>query len=162
MRGGWPRGERARFAMRGAGAPRHGSLRARWLAHRRFVWFVVAAGASVPVNIAARVLFSKAMPYELAVLASHVVGMLTAFALTRLFVFEASGRSVRSELARFAVVNVFSAALTLGVSVGLLRWVFPSVGFGSEPELVAHAVGLAIASIGSFLGHSRFSFRARD
>lgn len=129
-----------------------------WQRHRRFVRFVVAAGASVPVNIAARIVVSRWVPFEAAVLLSHVVGMLTAYLLTKLFVFDESGRTVSSELSRFALVNVMSATLTWCVSVGLVRFVFPAIGYGYEPELVAHVIGLAIASVASFIGHSRFSF----
>ena len=129
---------------------------------RQFVRFVLAAGASVPVNLGARVLFSEWMRFEFAVLLSHVVGMLTAYALTRLFVFEASGRSVGGELMRFAVVNVFSAAITWCVSVGLVHLAFPAVAFTFHPELVAHVVGLGVASVTSFVGHSRFSFGRAD
>ena len=138
--------------------PRPG-LGGAWQRHRRFLRFLAAAGASVPVNLGARVVFSDWMRFEFAVLLSHVVGMLTAYTLTRLFVFEASGRSVGSELMRFAVVNVFSAAVTWCVSVGLVYLVFPSVHFAYHPQLVAHVIGLGAASITSFVGHSRFSFR---
>ena len=71
---------------------------------------------------------------------SHCCGMLTAFALTRRFVFERSGRRAPSELARFAAVNVVSVVQTWVVAVGLLRLVFPRIGFDTEPELVAHAI----------------------
>jgi putative flippase GtrA len=120
--------------------------------------FVLAAGASVPVNILARILISHFVRYELAVVLSHLVGMITAYTLTRLFVFEKSGRSMSSELGRFALVNVFSAALTWIVSVGLVNYVFPQVGFRLQPELTAHVIGLGLASLTSFIGHSRFSF----
>ena len=40
--------------------------------------------------------------------------MLTAFLLTRSFVFERSGRRVSNELARFTVVNVVSLIRDLG------------------------------------------------
>lgn len=125
---------------------------------RQFVRFVLAAGASVPVNLAARALLSNWVPYEVALLLSHGVGMVTAYTLTRLFVFDASGRSVGSELARFAMVNVFSAAVTWCVSVGLVHLVFPALRFTFHPELVAHVIGLGVASVASFVGHSRFSF----
>ena len=131
----------------------------RWRAQRRFLRFVLAAGASVPVNIAARVVLSNWVRYEIAVLLSHLVGMLTAYTLTRLFVFEKSGRKLPSELARFALVNVYSAGQTWVVSVGLVYWVFPWVGFETWPELIAHVIGLALASVTSFVAHSRDSFR---
>jgi hypothetical protein len=44
------------------------------------------------------------------------------------------------------------------VSVGLLRLVFPAIGLQTQPELVAHAVGLASAALTSFWGHRAFSF----
>jgi putative flippase GtrA len=128
----------------------------------QFVRFVLAAGASVPVNLGARVLLSRWVPYEVALLLSHVVGMLTAWTLTRLFVFDASGRSAGSELARFAIVNVVSVAVTWCVSVGLVRHVFPTLQFAWHPELVAHLIGLGVASVTSFIGHKRFSFRGAD
>lgn len=96
----------------------------------------------------------------MAVLLSHGVGMLTAFGLTRAFVFQASGRPVTSELGRFALVNVGSAALTWCVSVALVDWLFPWSRFVYHPELVGHVLGLAVSSISSFVGHSRYSLRA--
>lgn len=127
----------------------------------RFARFLIAAGLSVPVNVGARILFSRWMPYEAAVICSHACGMLTAFALTRWLVFERSGTPVHVELARFAVVNVGSAAVTWVVAVGLVRWLFPAVGFDRQPELVGHVTGLAVSSVVSFFGHRDFSFRER-
>jgi len=127
----------------------------------QFIRFVVAAGLSVPVNLGARILFSQVMPYEIAIVLSHVCGMVTAYALTRLFVFERSGRSAPSELGRFAIVNVVSVAQTWIVAVALVRIVFPRIGYTTEPELVAHAIGLACASVTSYLGHRHYSFGKR-
>lgn len=125
---------------------------------RQFLRFVLAAGASVPVNIAARLVLSDWVRFEVAVLLSHLVGMLTAYALTRLFVFGASGRPVASELSRFAMVNVVSAAITWCVSVGLVHHVFPYLRFDYQPELIGHVIGLAMSAAASFAGHRRFSF----
>ena len=135
---------------------------ATWARHRQFVRFVVAAGASVPVNLAARVLFSRWVDYGVAVLLAHVVGMVTAYTLTRLFVFERSGRRIRAELGRFALVNVFSATLTWAISVGLVDLVFPATGMHTQPELIGHVIGLGCASVASFVGHRRFSFGKVD
>jgi putative flippase GtrA len=126
----------------------------RW----QFIKFLVAAGLSVPVNLGSRVLLSRVMPYEAALVVSHLCGMLTAFLLTRSFVFERSGRQVSSELTRFALVNVLSLVVTWIVAVGLLRLVFPRVGFDTYPELVAHTAGLGLASLTSFYGHRAYSF----
>jgi len=127
----------------------------------RFVRFVIAAGLSVPVNLGARVLLSRVMPYEVAIVVSHVCGMLTAFALTRAFVFERSGRSARSELWRFTLVNLMSVTQTWIVAVGLVRIVFPIAGAPPAPELTAHAIGLASSAFTAYLGHRHWSFRQR-
>ena len=126
--------------------------------HRRFVRFVLAAGASVPVNLAARIILSQWLEYGVAVLLAHGVGMVTAFTLTRIFVFERSGRSIRGELGRFAIVNLFSGATTWAISVSLVGYVFPAIGFHTQPELIGHIIGLGVASVTSFIGHRRFSF----
>jgi len=127
----------------------------------QFLRFVVAAGLSVPVNLGTRILFSQTMPYEVALVLSHGCGMLTAYALTRLFVFERSGRSAPSELGRFAAVNLLSVVQTWIVAVGLVRLVFPRIGFEHQPELVGHVIGLACASVTSYLGHRHYSFGKR-
>lgn len=124
----------------------------------QFLAFVIAAGLSVPVNLLTRVAFSRAMPFEFAVALSHVCGMIVAYVLTKLFVFSPSGRSVVSELARFAAVNVLSLAVTWIVAVGLLRLVLPGLAWVPQPEFVAHVTGLAISAVTSFAGHKYFSF----
>lgn len=128
----------------------------------QFVRFVLAAGLSVPVNLGSRIVFSFWMPYEAAIVLAHVCGMLTAYALTRLFVFESSGRASHVEIARFAVVNLASVTVTWVVAVGLVRWVFPTLGFDRQPELAGHVAGLALSSISSYYGHRHFSFRRRS
>jgi putative flippase GtrA len=124
----------------------------------RFVRFVFAAGASVPINIVARIVFSTRLDYGAAVLLAHGVGALTAYTLTRLFVFERSGRRIHGEFARFAAVNVVSATITWAVSVGLVDVLFPAVGFRFQNELVAHITGLGCSAFFSFIAHSRFTF----
>lgn len=132
------------------------ALRAR---HRRFARFVLAAGASVPVNICARIILSRSLDYGVAVLVAHGIGMVTAYILTRIFVFDRSGRTIHGELGRFASVNVLSAAMTWALSVSLVDYVFPATDFHTQPELIAHVIGLGFASVASFIGHSHFSFR---
>jgi putative flippase GtrA len=125
---------------------------------RNFLKFVFFAGLSVPVNLGARALLSLVVRYELAVVLSHLVGMAVAYVLTRRFVFGSSGRGVTGELGRFAVVNAVSLGITWTISVGLVRIVFPAVGFTFMPELIAHGAGLFCAAVSSYVGHRRFSF----
>jgi putative flippase GtrA len=127
-------------------------------ARLQFLRFLIAAGLSVPVNLGTRILFSLVVPFEIAIVLSHVCGMLTAYGLTRTFVFERSGRTAQSELGRFALVNIVSVSQTWIVAVALVRIVFPWVGLTTAPELLAHSIGLASASVTSYYGHRIYSF----
>jgi putative flippase GtrA len=125
----------------------------------KFLSFVLAAGMSVPINLLVRMGLSLVAPYEVAVVIAHFAGMAAAFFATKLFVFEASGRPVGSEMVRFAMVNAVSLAQTWIVAVGLVRFVFPATGMTVHPELVAHVIGLGSTAVTSYLLHRYFSFR---
>ena len=72
-----------------------------------FLRFLSTGGFAAVVNLLSRHELSKAVSFEIAVVLSYLLGMLTAYVLARQFVFQTSGRSVVSELKRFAIVNVF-------------------------------------------------------
>ena len=137
------------------------TLRYRWqvLAPvNQFVPFLFAGGLSVLVNVGSRILLSTIISYELAVAISHILGMITAFLLNKIFVFSPSGRRLHSEFSRFAIVNAFSLTQTWIVSVGLVRLLFPMTGFDFHPELMAHIIALGLSPFTSFWGHKRYSF----
>lgn len=128
------------------------------LARSPFLRFLASGGIAAGVNVLARILFSQVMAYEIAVVLAYLVGMLTAYVLMRLFVFEASGRGAGSELWRFAVVNAVALVQVWLVSVGLARWLFPAVGYSFHADTVAHVIGVLSPVLTSYLGHKRYSF----
>ena len=121
----------------------------------------MTGGTAALVNIGARVLLNLVMPFEAAVLGAYLIGMATAYVLARLFVFAPSGQSVPSEFLRFGLVNVVGLVQVWLVSVGLLYWLLPAVGLTSEPELVAHAIGVMSTAVTSYYAHKLFTFRPR-
>ena len=123
-----------------------------------FFRFVLAGGTAAAVNIASRWLLSPIMPFEVAVVVAYLIGMITAFTLTRQFVFEKSERHVRSEAARFVLVNLGALVQVWVVSVGLANWVFPMVGFVWRAQLVAHVIGVLSPVVVSYFGHKHFTF----
>jgi len=129
----------------------------RW----RFLLFVAAGGVAAAVNIAIRIVFNWAVPYEVAIVLAYVCGMITAYLLNKYFVFEASGRAVASESLRFALVNLAAVAQVWVVSVGLARFVFPAIGFTWRADTVAHIIGVMVPVFTSYLGHKHFSFAAK-
>jgi putative flippase GtrA len=130
-------------------------------ARRRFLIFLVVGGVAALINVAARFLLSQVMSFEVAIIVAYVVAMLTAYILSRLFVFEASGRSVGDELSRFAVVNVIAIAQVWLVTLALNYHVLPWTGWPYDHELTAHLIGVASPVFTSYLGHKYFSFGSR-
>ncbi len=131
---------------------------ARNLLATRFARFLITGGVAAGVNVVSRYFLSMAMEYRWAVIVAYLCGMTTAWVLSRLFVFEETGRSRTAEYARFGLVNVVAAAQVWVVSVGLAEYVFPELGFDWHPEDVAHVIGVVIPVFTSYLGHKHFSF----
>lgn len=123
--------------------------------------FLLTGGVAAGVNVVSRWLLSHATPYEIAVVLAYLVGMVTAYLLSRAFVFARSGRTVTDEALRFALVNVVALVQVWIVSVGLARLVFPAVGFNWHAEDIAHLIGVVIPAVTSYFGHRHFSFSHR-
>jgi putative flippase GtrA len=68
--------------------------------------FLSTGGLAAVVNLLSRYELNRILSFEIAVFLAYLVGMLTAYVLARRFVFQASGRSIVSELKRSAIVNV--------------------------------------------------------
>ena len=124
-----------------------------------FLRFVVVGGLAALVNWGSCFILSLSMPLGVAVVPVYGLGMVTAYSLSRLFVFNSSGRSLRSELWRFTLVNAFSLLQVWIVTMGLVTLVFPKVGFSWHVDPVAHAIGVASPIVTSFLAHKHFTFR---
>ncbi|CAN5920928.1 hypothetical protein BH11PSE3_BH11PSE3_41630 [soil metagenome] len=123
-----------------------------------FLRFLVTGGVAAIVNLVSRYLLNIVMPFESAVAIAYLIGMLTAYVLVRLFVFPASGRSVGSEMRRFAVVNVVALTLVMLISIVLARGLFPTIGFTWHADDVAHFIGVLAPAITSYFGHRLYTF----
>ena len=131
------------------------------LADNQFLRFALTGGIAALVNLASRYLLNRYMGFEIAVALAYLLGMLTAYALARLFVFSASGRGVRSELVRFTIVNAVALVQVWLISVGLANLVFPAIGFTWHANDIAHLIGVVSPVVTSYFGHRHYSFRAR-
>jgi putative flippase GtrA len=127
---------------------------------QRFIKFVAVGGFAALVNLGSRVVINGYTNYRWAVALAYLCGMITAFTLSKLLVFEKTGRSTHHEFLWFTLVNVFAAAQVWLISVGLAEYYFPWVGFAWKPELVAHFIGVSVPVITSYHGHKHLSFRS--
>jgi putative flippase GtrA len=128
---------------------------------REFVLFLLTGGLAALINVISRIGFSAFMRFELAVLLAYAIGMLTAYLLSRRFVFISARVSVRRSLAGFALVNLLAVLQTWLVSVGMRYWLLPLLGVVAFRDLIAHGCGVAVPVLSSYFGHKHISFRDR-
>lgn len=128
---------------------------------RTAVAFVAASALAAACNFGSRIGFSLLLPYAAAVTLAFAVGLLTAFWLNRRFVFASDG-PLLSQFATFFTVNLFALAQTLLVSLLLLHYVLPALGWHWHAAEVAHAAGIAAPMISSYFAHKHLTFRRRQ
>lgn len=125
---------------------------------RRFATFLATGGCAALVNVLSRLAFQTVTPYEVAIPLAYLVGMMTAFVLAKLFVFESTGRALHVEYGRFALVNVVALIQVWAVSEALARLALPALGWTWNAQTVAHVIGVLSPVLSSYYGHKRFSF----
>lgn len=125
----------------------------------RFAKFVIAGGIAAAANVGSRLVFSHWLPYVAAIVFAYCVGMATAFALNRLFVFEPGVLTWRVQAFRFLLVNLAAVVQTVAVSLVLARFVLPGLGIREHDELIAHGIGVVVPIFTSYIGHRHFTFR---
>ena len=127
--------------------------------HGEFFQFLMVGGLAAGINFISRIGFSELVSYRVAIVLAYIVGMITAFLLSKHYVFEKSGRPFKDELRDFTIVNIFAVIQVWLISVGLAEHFFPYISFNFHPEEVAHLIGLGIPAVTSYFGHKYFSFR---
>lgn len=127
--------------------------------HSEFFQFLMVGGVAAGINFISRIGFSELVSYRVAIVLAYLVGMVTAFLLSKHYVFEQSGRNFKDELRDFTIVNIFAIIQVWLISVGLAEYFFPYISFTFYPEEFAHLIGLGIPAITSYFGHKYFSFR---
>jgi putative flippase GtrA len=128
--------------------------------NRQFVLFVVAGGIAASVNFFSRMLLSQWLAYSTAIIVAYLLGMITAFVLNRLLVFKQVSHSMHHQIFWFTMVNLAAVLQTLAISLLLVDWLFPRIGFIWHTETIAHAFGVAVPVMTSFVGHKYLSFKS--
>lgn len=128
---------------------------------RTFILFLVAGGLAALANFGSRIAFSQVMGYVPAIVLAYCVGMVTAFVLNRVFVFQSTTNALHNQVIWFIAVNIAAVLQTVAISLFLRDWLLPSIGMGFHPDAVAHAVGVVVPVATSYLGHKHFTFRTQ-
>ena len=98
-----------------------------------FFKFILAGGSGAVANIISRYLLNLFMPFSIAIVLAYVIGMITTFTLSKLFVFESKSQNSTGELIRFTIVNIFALLIGWIVSIVFARIIFPSIPLIPNP-----------------------------
>ena len=126
---------------------------------RQFITFILTGGFAAAVNFGSRFLYNTFVDFPVAVTLAYLTGMVTAFVLAKVFVFQGASHSTAKSAALFALVNVFAFAQTWIVSMILAYHLLPSLGVHQFDKAIASAVGIAIPVFTSFVAHKYITFR---
>jgi len=120
--------------------------------------FLIAGGIAACVNFLSRIALNLWMPYAAAIVIAYVLGMITAFVINRAFVFTDANNKLHHQVLWFTAINIAAVLQTLAISLLLAKVIFPRAGFYWHAETLAHAIGIVVPVVTSYLGHKRFSF----
>jgi len=126
--------------------------------NNEFTRFVLTGGFAAGVNFLSRVGLSEFYSYRYSVFFAYLIGMVTAFILSKLFVFEKTSQSTHNEFVKFTLVNILAVIQVWLISVGLAEYGFPAIQFNYYPEAIAHLIGISVPVITSYFGHKYFTF----
>ena len=126
----------------------------------KFVLFTINGGIAALANIGSRFVFNIFVPYKLAIIFAYLVGMITAFTLFKIFVFEAksSSRTTR-EIIFFTAINMLALLQTYFISIALADYLFPFYGWTFFSKDIAHFIGVMIPIFTSYIGHKHLTFK---
>ncbi|WP_338552546.1 GtrA family protein [Paenibacillus sp. KS-LC4] len=131
----------------------------RFFTSKQFLLFLASGGLAAIVNLGSRIVLNHYLSFTLSVALAYMFGMITAFVLSKLFVFHgASQHSAIRQLAYFTLVNVIAIIQTLIVSIVLRNYFLPFIGWGFHPNEVAHFIGVCVPIFSSYVGHKYVTF----
>ena len=125
----------------------------------QFLRYLFAGGSAAAANYFSRFVFSLWFPFEAAVVMAFIVGLCTGFVLMRHFVFDGAGKPIRPQALKYLGVNAVALILTVCVSSFMARYLLPAIGIRSHVEAIAHAFGVAVPVLTSYVGHRHATFR---
>jgi putative flippase GtrA len=128
------------------------------LLSNQFVRFLFAGGSAAAVNFLSRILYSEFFTFSVAIVLAYLTGMVTAYLLNRVFVFDRGDHSTGREIVYFCLVNVVAVLQTWLISMGLYFY-FLSDKLPQYAEELSHFIGVIIPVFTSFMGHKYLTFK---
>jgi putative flippase GtrA len=130
------------------------------ITNQEFIRFLLVGGFAALVNFFSRILINNIYTFRISVIIAYIIGMLTAYILTKFLVFTPSGQHPVKEFSYFAIVNGVAIIQVWAISVVLAEYLFPIIELTYYPKEIAHFIGISIPVITSYYGHKYFSFKS--
>lgn len=128
---------------------------------QRFLKFLITGGIAAAVNFGSRIVLGMWMGYVVSIIIAYCIGMVTAFILNRMFVFENPTNPLHNQVGWFTAVNLAAVLQTLTVSLLLADYGLPALGLHQHNETIAHAFGVLVPVVTSYIGHKHLTFQTR-
>ena len=129
------------------------------LLSKEFLGFLITGSIAATVNFASRIYLNQFYSFSASVVFAYLLGMMTAFILARVFVFNKSSLSIGRSAAIFSLVNVLALVQTWLISMGLNYYALPSLGVERFVPEISSAIGIIFPVFTSYLGHKYWSFK---
>lgn len=126
---------------------------------RQFIYFLMVGCLAAAANFGSRLIYDQWVGFSEAVVLAYMTGMVVAFILNKLFVFQESRRNILKSILFFCVVNIVGLMQTWLITMWLAYYALPYIGVVHYTSEIAHAFGICAPVITSFLGHKYFTFR---
>lgn len=127
---------------------------------KEFLLFIMVGGFAALVNFLSRILYSEYVGFSLAIFFAYITGMITAFVLNKMFVFEESSNSTGHEVFYFTLVNLAAVLQTWLVSMALYHYVLMWLGVERYTMGIAHLAGVLVPVFSSYVGHKYLTFKS--
>lgn len=128
------------------------------LRNREFLLFLFSGSLAALVNIFSRSIFSLFLDFKTSIFYAYILGMITAYILSRRIVFF-SKKNLFKSFFYFALVNFLAIIQTYYISIWTKEIILPYIGINQFIELIAHSVGVAFPVFTSYFGHKYISFK---
>nr|WP_302473940.1 GtrA family protein [Legionella sp. PL877] len=121
---------------------------------------MLTGGISLIVNFCSRILYNYSFGFSISIIFAYITGMVTAFTLSKLFVFRHGQQTFLRSIVFFILVNLMGLLQTLLISLILAYYVLPTMNISAYTHEIAHAFGLIFPVFTIFLGHKYWTFRS--
>jgi len=127
---------------------------------RQFFLFILTGGFAAGVNFVSRIIFNYWFDFSTSIILAYIMGMITAFTLSKIFVFKDGTQSLHNSVVFFILVNLVAILQTWVISMIMEYYLLPWLNVTSYTKEISHAFGVMFPVFTSYIGHKRWSFKS--